>query len=625
MPFPFPSAGYESLFAPREDDGDRRRDMLANALISLGAGMTHAGSQGRPFWEGIAPGAAMFSKAQGEQAQHEETRALRNWQISLQAQALKDKEDERRRLLSANETYAAGLTAPTPDGTPTMRAPAAPLMGPGEYGPPNPNNIGNVRPPGSSTGFQQPASFEDGVALTVNNARAYPQAFNNGQPMTLFQIGEKWAPKGDGANDPAQWARNVAQIGGLDPNKPLDLNDPQTATAFARGVHGAEKGAPAARPAADYLPHVTRVSGDAAPTLADVPRPTAPPELRARLGALVRAGAISPKEAESELNKFITDQWGAQREAARAKHQQDSETYRFNRGQTFEKEKFQRGLETEGEWVRGADGVERFTPKTQRSAGMTRTDKPPLPGTETGDIHVLTNGDPSTPEYAGAYNRIRTKLSDGPDGLKYAPDMVASGYRPPTFKQAAAGPAPSSAPGGAADSTPPGLVPVGVGKERKYTESQSKDHIYVSRLNEAIPQLEALVTNPDGSYSTSRLPSWSEQQKANSKYYPEDNLGEKAKEFRRIIKNVMTATLRQESGATINDNEFVSEAQKFIPQPGDTPGVIQNKLKALRTAAQAMGEGTGRDKSAYPNLFGQQQTAAPQGGTIKIDMSGRRQ
>ena len=129
--------------------------------------------------------------------------------------------------------------------------------GPVQAGPPtaggvNPNNIGNVRPNGQSVGFQQPPTLDDGVRLAVNNGRAYPRAFNGGQPMTLVQIGQRWAPKGDGANDPTQWAMNVANIGGLDPNQPIDLNDPMTAAKFARGVHGAEHGANKVLPVEAY-------------------------------------------------------------------------------------------------------------------------------------------------------------------------------------------------------------------------------------------------------------------------------------------------------------------------------------------------------------------------------------
>ncbi len=121
-------------------------------------------------------------------------------------------------------------------------------------GGPRENNIGNVRPVGSSTGFQGYATFDDGVAGTVKNLRSYPGAFNKGQPMTLTQIGERWAPKGDGANDPAQWAKNVGATAGIDPNKPVDLNDPAVAAKVARGIHAAEWGGGKIKPEGDYLP-----------------------------------------------------------------------------------------------------------------------------------------------------------------------------------------------------------------------------------------------------------------------------------------------------------------------------------------------------------------------------------
>lgn len=122
---------------------------------------------------------------------------------------------------------------------------------------PNPFNVGNVRPVGSSTGFQQPNSFDEGVALAVNNVKAYPAAFNKNQPMNLIQIGEKWAPKGDGANDPKQWALNVSKFSGLPADTPLDFSDPRVLAAFAKGVHGAEWGGSAIKPIDAYLPGAT--------------------------------------------------------------------------------------------------------------------------------------------------------------------------------------------------------------------------------------------------------------------------------------------------------------------------------------------------------------------------------
>jgi hypothetical protein len=119
-------------------------------------------------------------------------------------------------------------------------------------GGPRENNIGNVRPVGSSTGFQAFPTFDDGVAGTVKNLRAYPGAFNGGKPMTLLQIGERWAPKGDGANDPAQWARNVSATAGVPVDQPIDMADPKVMAKVARGVHAAEWGGNRLRPAEDY-------------------------------------------------------------------------------------------------------------------------------------------------------------------------------------------------------------------------------------------------------------------------------------------------------------------------------------------------------------------------------------
>lgn len=150
------------------------------------------------------------------------------------------------------QQQAAAPTAIPPtlsDAGPAMKA-AMTTAG----GRPNPFNVGNVRPVGSSTGFQQPASFDDGVSLAIRNVQAYPGAFNKNQPMSLLQIGSKWAPVGDGANDPAQWAKNVAQYSGLPVDAPLDLSDPKVAAAFARGVHGAEWGAQAVKAPEAYLP-----------------------------------------------------------------------------------------------------------------------------------------------------------------------------------------------------------------------------------------------------------------------------------------------------------------------------------------------------------------------------------
>lgn len=225
-------------------------------------------------------------------------------------------------------------------GAPTASVPGMMAPQPGPQMGPNAFNIGNVRPVGSSTGFQQPASFDDGVAMSVRNVRAYPTAFNQGQPMTLLQIGQRWAPKGDGANDPAQWAKNVASIGGLPVDQPLDLNDPQIAARFARGVHGAEWGQKMLKPPEAYLPGTNmagspRVIRAADPSISANPQVTptqmpgtvqpprvdpmqyAPLTMSKRLGGYGRAMIDIGNQ---ETQRYLADQ---EREQKRAQFEQE--------------------------------------------------------------------------------------------------------------------------------------------------------------------------------------------------------------------------------------------------------------------------------------------------------------
>lgn len=252
-------------------------------------------------------------------------RALTGAQVAQAQSQLQQDQAFRDLLIGAGASSAPGMPAPAPAAPP----PAAPQpLGPIASPTPDPNNIGNVRPVGASTGFQTAADLPAGINMAVNNARAYPKAFNNGQPMNLIQIGERWAPKGDGANDPRQWAMNVAQIGGLDPMQPLDLNNPEIAAKFARGVHGAEKGSAAALPLPTYLAAingqpVAQGDGSGNPvqqaqfqppqpkTLAEVVQ-TIPPGVRQMIGAMGRKDGLPLllKYADPETTPAIDIQTG---------------------------------------------------------------------------------------------------------------------------------------------------------------------------------------------------------------------------------------------------------------------------------------------------------------------------
>ncbi len=258
-PAPTPSA--LDPFDPAEMRKAQLRDTLTGfgtALLAAGGPSTTPMDFGSALAKGL--GGAAAGGATGEDRYLK--RALAGAQVQ-QAKSKMERDKAWRDMFTAPPATAE--TATPPAATPTTPT-AAPSAVPASGGV-NAFNIGNVRPVGGgpNSGFQQPASLDDGIRLAVNNAKSYPAAFNNGQPMTLVQIGQRWAPKGDGANDPVQWAQNVATIGGLDPNQPLDFNDPMTAAKFARGLHGAEHGPGKILPVEQYARVLT---GGASPQVA---------------------------------------------------------------------------------------------------------------------------------------------------------------------------------------------------------------------------------------------------------------------------------------------------------------------------------------------------------------------
>lgn len=251
--FTMPGMGagsYGSMFAPPMQDPSFRRYALNNALIDAGLGLVQASAPSRvPQNWGSMFGALAAGAGQGAKSAQEDyyKRQMMAGQVAMQRFQM-GMMGQQMGLLNGlanggGDSSQPQQAAPTADTTQTASGP-------------NPNNIGNVRPEGATKGFQQPATFDDGVALAVRNAQAYQKAA--GTPLSLNEIAAKWAPKGDGNNDPAAWAANVAKIGGLDPNQPIDMSNPQTAMQFARGVHGAEWGADKVQAPGSYLAGVNK-------------------------------------------------------------------------------------------------------------------------------------------------------------------------------------------------------------------------------------------------------------------------------------------------------------------------------------------------------------------------------
>lgn len=88
-------------------------------------------------------------------------------------------------------------------------------------------------------------------------------------------------------------------------------------------------------------------------------------------------------------------------------------------------------------------------------------------------------------------------------------------------------------------------------------------------------------------------------------------------------RDFVNATLRQESGAVINPDEFDNARKQYFPQPGDSPQVIEQKARNRALAIAKMQEMTGRPQmpDAGGDDFDAQYEAMPS-GTVFVDPNG---
>lgn len=85
----------------------------------------------------------------------------------------------------------------------------------------NANNVGNLRPVGKSTGFQQMESPEAGIKAIDENLKTYGEKHGIN---TLRGVINRWAPASE--NDTESYIKNVSQKTGLKPDDKIDLSDP---------------------------------------------------------------------------------------------------------------------------------------------------------------------------------------------------------------------------------------------------------------------------------------------------------------------------------------------------------------------------------------------------------------
>ena len=152
------------------------------------------------------------------------------------------------------------------------------------------NNPGNMRVPGGKE-FQNFKTIDDGFAAMEKQLRIY---HDRDGLTTLNQMLSKWAPKGDGKNDPSAYARFVAAKAGIGTDDPVDVTNPALMKRVTRAMAEMEHGPDYAKKASgmSIQDALQRFGGDVEKSVAAV-----------KLGADVLDTAIKKAEKNNALAK----------------------------------------------------------------------------------------------------------------------------------------------------------------------------------------------------------------------------------------------------------------------------------------------------------------------------------
>ena len=140
-------------------------------------------------------------------------------------------------------------------------------------------NLGNMRPPGQSTGFQAPTTPDKDLARIDENLKSYGDKGIN----TLGGVISRWAPPNEN-NTPAL-IQNAAKFLGIDPNQPIDLKNPAVRQAISTAIIKQEGNLPkifATAPAATVTPSASAAAPSELTPPSVVQKARSPEEYAAR-------------------------------------------------------------------------------------------------------------------------------------------------------------------------------------------------------------------------------------------------------------------------------------------------------------------------------------------------------
>lgn len=130
--------------------------------------------------------------------------------------------------------------------------------------------------------------------------------------------------------------------------------------------------------------------------------------------------------------------------------------------------------------------------------------------------------------------------------------------------------------GGGAPAIVPGVRP----SPKGMNESQAKAAGFADRITEASPVLDTAPPSVGASFLSD---------------VPGGNfaLNPQQQSFFQAERNFINAVLRRESGAVISDEEFANARKQYIPQPGDSKQVLEQKRRNRETVQRSLSRDAG--------------------------------
>jgi hypothetical protein len=154
-------------------------------------------------------------------------------------------------------------------------------------------------------------------------------------------------------------------------------------------------------------------------------------------------------------------------------------------------------------------------------------------------------------------------------------EREAAGTKPLSMEEYQA--AKKSNTGFSVTTNPDGTVSVVQGA-KPLTEGQSKDMVFVTRAAGALPLIDELGNNLTslGENVAGKIP------------YGEYLQSEGYQKAEQAGREFLAAILRKDTGAAVTDGELATYGKTYLPQPGDKPGVLEQKRVSRARAVKAI-------------------------------------